>query len=95
MRLPHRGLEGVPLDGVAVGVEPAPAVAAVGPPPPVAALQLGGVADTDAEGFAYAIDVGHELVRHDVLTKIVQTLAEHRRDAHLPESARLAGGAAS
>jgi phosphate acyltransferase len=50
---------------------------------------------TDAEGFAYAIDVGHDLVRHDVLTKIEQTLAEHRRNALLPEPARLAGGVAS
>ena len=50
---------------------------------------------TDAEGFAYAIDVGHDLVRHDVLTKIAQTLAEHRQDSALPEPARLAGGAAS
>jgi glycerol-3-phosphate acyltransferase PlsX len=50
---------------------------------------------TDADGFAYAIDVGHELVRHDVLTKIEQTLAEHRREPVLQEPARLAGGAAS
>ena len=47
---------------------------------------------TDAEGFAYAIDVGYDLVRHDMLTKIEQTLAEHRRDALLPEPPRLVGG---
>jgi glycerol-3-phosphate acyltransferase PlsX len=30
----------------------------------------------DAEGFAYAIDRGHELVRHDLLAKIGQTLGK-------------------
>jgi len=29
---------------------------------------------TDAEGFAYAVDVGYEMVRYDLLTKIYQTL---------------------
>jgi glycerol-3-phosphate acyltransferase PlsX len=29
---------------------------------------------TDAEGFAYAIDVGYEMARYDLLTKINQTL---------------------
>ena len=29
---------------------------------------------TDAEGFAYAVDVGYDMVRHDLLTKINQTL---------------------
>jgi phosphate acyltransferase len=29
---------------------------------------------TDAEGFAYAVDVGHEMVRYDLLTKINQML---------------------
>lgn len=29
---------------------------------------------TDAEGFAYAVDVGYEMVRYDLLTKINQTL---------------------
>ena len=30
----------------------------------------------DAEGFAYAIDRGHELVRHDLLAKIGQTIGQ-------------------
>jgi glycerol-3-phosphate acyltransferase PlsX len=50
---------------------------------------------TDAEGFAYAINVGYDLVRHDMLAKIEQTLAGHRRDAVLPEPPRLVRGAAS
>lgn len=29
---------------------------------------------TDAEGFAYAVDVGYDMVRYDLLTKINQTL---------------------
>ncbi len=29
---------------------------------------------TDADGFAYAVDVGYEMVRYDLLTKINQTL---------------------
>jgi glycerol-3-phosphate acyltransferase PlsX len=29
---------------------------------------------TDAEGFAYAVDIGHDMVRYDLLTKIGQTL---------------------
>src|ERR1700761_3422500 len=29
---------------------------------------------TDAEGFAYAVDVGYNMVRHDLLNKINQTL---------------------
>jgi phosphate acyltransferase len=29
---------------------------------------------TDAEGFARAIDIGHEMVRHDLLAKVGQTL---------------------
>jgi glycerol-3-phosphate acyltransferase PlsX len=48
----------------------------------------------DAEGFAYAINVGRDLVRHDMLAKIEQTLAGHRRDA-MPEPPRLVGEAAS
>ena len=28
----------------------------------------------DAEGFAYAVDVGYEMVRYDLLTKINQML---------------------
>ena len=30
---------------------------------------------TDAEGFAYAVDLGYDMVRHDLLAKIGQTLA--------------------
>jgi len=29
---------------------------------------------TDAEGFAYAVDIGHDMVRYDLLAKIGQTL---------------------
>jgi glycerol-3-phosphate acyltransferase PlsX len=47
---------------------------------------------TDAEGFAYAVDVGFDLVRHEMLAKIGQTLALHRHDASPP---RLVGGTAS
>jgi phosphate acyltransferase len=32
---------------------------------------------TDAEGFAYAVDVGYEMVRYDLLTKINETLNRH------------------
>jgi glycerol-3-phosphate acyltransferase PlsX len=37
-----------------------------------------------AEGFAYAVDVGYEMVRYDLLTKINQTL---NRDASAPAPA--------
>ncbi len=47
---------------------------------------------TDAEGFAYAVDLGYEMVRHEVLSKIGQTLARDRHDGATP---RAAGGAAS
>jgi glycerol-3-phosphate acyltransferase PlsX len=47
---------------------------------------------TDAEGFAYAVDVGYDLVRHEMLAKIGQALALHRRGATPP---RLVGGTAS
>jgi glycerol-3-phosphate acyltransferase PlsX len=30
---------------------------------------------TDAEGFAYAVDIGHDMVRYDLLAKISQTLS--------------------
>ena len=50
---------------------------------------------TDAEGYAYAIHVGHDLVRHEMLAKIGQTLAGHRRDATAVDPPRLVGGAAS
>jgi glycerol-3-phosphate acyltransferase PlsX len=44
---------------------------------------------TDAEGFAYAIGIGYDMVRHELLAKIGQSLA---RDDQAP---RLAGGAHS
>jgi glycerol-3-phosphate acyltransferase PlsX len=47
---------------------------------------------TDAEGFAYAVDVGYDLVRHEMLAKIGQTLASHPRAAAAP---RRAGGSGS
>src|ERR1700675_2468811 len=47
---------------------------------------------TDAEGFAYAVDGGYDLVRHEMLAKIGQTLALHPRGATSP---RLVGGTAS
>ncbi len=47
---------------------------------------------TDAEGFAYAVDLGYDMVRHDLLAKIGQTLAGHEREAAPP---RLVSGAAS
>ena len=36
---------------------------------------------TDAEGFAYAVDLGYDMVRHDLLAKIGQTLAGHESEA--------------
>ncbi len=47
---------------------------------------------TDAEGFAYAVDVGYEMVRCDLLTKINQTL---NRDGHTLASASAAQEALS
>jgi phosphate acyltransferase len=47
---------------------------------------------TDAEGFAYAVDLGYEMVRHELLAKIGRTLARHQHEATPP---RVAGGAAS
>jgi len=47
---------------------------------------------TDAEGFAYAIDIGHRMVEHALLATIGQTIAIERRAAG---SSRLLGGAAS
>jgi glycerol-3-phosphate acyltransferase PlsX len=46
----------------------------------------------DAEGFAYAVDIGYEMVRHELLAKIGQTLA---RDRHVEGTPRAAGGASS
>jgi glycerol-3-phosphate acyltransferase PlsX len=48
---------------------------------------------TDAEGFAYAVDLGYDMVRHDLLAKIGQTLAAHQPQAAAPP--RLVSGAAS
>jgi glycerol-3-phosphate acyltransferase PlsX len=45
---------------------------------------------TDAEGFAYAIDIGYDMVHHELLAKIGQSL---RRDAGDAPPPRLAGGA--
>ncbi len=47
---------------------------------------------TNAEGFAYAVDVGYEMVRYDLLTKINQTL---NRDGSAPASAPTAQEAVS
>ena len=47
---------------------------------------------TDAEGFAYAVNLGYDMVRHDLLAKIGQTLAAHERETAPP---RLVSGAAS
>jgi glycerol-3-phosphate acyltransferase PlsX len=47
---------------------------------------------TDAEGFAYAVDVGYEMVRYDLLTKINQTL---NRDGRALASAPTAQEAVS
>jgi glycerol-3-phosphate acyltransferase PlsX len=47
---------------------------------------------TDAEGFAYAVDVGYDLVRHEMLAKIGRALAVHHRDISSP---RAMGGSAS
>ena len=47
---------------------------------------------TDAEGFAYAVDVGYEMVRYDLLTKINQML---NPDGSAPPSAPTAQEAVS
>ncbi len=47
---------------------------------------------TDAEGFAYAVDLGYDMVRHELLAKIGQSLTRHRDEA-VP--ARVVGGAGS
>jgi glycerol-3-phosphate acyltransferase PlsX len=39
---------------------------------------------TDAEGFAYAIDMGYDMIRHDLLTKIGETLTRESPDALPP-----------
>ena len=47
---------------------------------------------TDAVVFAYAVDLGYEMVRHELLAKIGQSLTRHQRAAAAP---RAVGGAAS
>ena len=47
---------------------------------------------TDADGFAYAIDVGYDMVRYDLLTKINQML---NRDGSAPGAAPAAQEAVS
>ncbi len=49
----------------------------------------------DAEGFAYAIDRGHELVRHDLLAKIGQTLDKRPPEPPQPGPASLVRSLAS
>jgi glycerol-3-phosphate acyltransferase PlsX len=39
---------------------------------------------TDAEGFAYAIDIGHDMVRHELLAKIGQALTRGNSNAPSP-----------
>jgi phosphate acyltransferase len=48
--------------------------------------------DTDAEGFACAVDLGYDMVRHELLAKISSSLTRHQREAVPP---RAVGGAAS
>jgi glycerol-3-phosphate acyltransferase PlsX len=47
---------------------------------------------TDAEGFAYAVDQGYDMVRHELLAKIGETLVPGLPPKAAP---RMAGGAAS
>jgi len=47
---------------------------------------------TDAEGFAYAVDLGYDMVRHELLAKIGEALTRPGPDSAPP---RLVGGAAS
>ena len=47
---------------------------------------------TDAEGFAYAVDLAYDMVRHELLAKIGQSLTRHQSAAAAP---RAVGGAAS
>jgi phosphate acyltransferase len=48
--------------------------------------------DTDAEGFACAVDLGYDMVRRELLAKISRSLTRHQREAVPP---RAVGGAAS
>jgi glycerol-3-phosphate acyltransferase PlsX len=47
---------------------------------------------TDAEGYASAIEIGYEMVQHELLAKIRDALTLHDRESG---PARLAGGASS
>jgi glycerol-3-phosphate acyltransferase PlsX len=47
---------------------------------------------TDPEGFAAAVDMGYNMVRHELLAKIGDTIRKHARDT---EAARLVSEAAS
>ena len=40
--------------------------------------------NTDPQGFAYAVDIGHDMVHHALLAKIEETLALDRRDRARP-----------
>ena len=48
--------------------------------------------DTDAEGFACAVDLGYDMVRRELLAKISRSLTRHQREAVPP---RAVGGTAS
>jgi phosphate acyltransferase len=48
--------------------------------------------DTDAEGFACAVDLGYDMVQRELLAKISRSLTRHQREAVPP---RAVGGAAS
>jgi phosphate acyltransferase len=48
--------------------------------------------DTDAIGFANAINLGFDMVRHELMARIGENLALHRRDSIVP---RAVGGATS
>ena len=43
---------------------------------------------TDAEGFARAIDIGHEMVQHELLAKVGQTLAKPAESSGTPNAPR-------
>jgi glycerol-3-phosphate acyltransferase PlsX len=47
---------------------------------------------TDPEGFAAAVDMGYNMVRHELLAKIGDTIRKHAGDA---EATRVVSGAAS
>jgi glycerol-3-phosphate acyltransferase PlsX len=49
---------------------------------------------TDAEGFAYAVDLGHDMVRRALMGKIAAALTRHQRQTAAPYPA-VAGGAGS